>query len=47
MEKNYHAGGEVQNFNKIELSDFRALFNFRIYMPGGRLMTRVTVKQEA
>ena len=23
------AGGEVQNLNKIELSDFRALFNFR------------------
>lgn len=29
IEKNYHAGGEVQNLNKIELSDFRALFNFR------------------
>jgi len=29
IKKIYHAGGEVQNLNKIELSDFRALFNFR------------------
>jgi len=29
IEKFYYASGEVQNLNKIELSDFRALFNFR------------------
>lgn len=29
IEKLYHAGGEVQNLNKIELADFRSLFNFQ------------------
>lgn len=32
--KFYYAGGEVQNLNKIELSDFRSLFNFRNILAG-------------